>query len=149
MRAVVQRVSDAHVTIDGHVVGEIGNGLTVLLGVGHGDTEQDAAYLCDKIIGLRIFEDDDGKMNRSLLDIGGSLLVVSQFTLYGDCRRGRRPSFSDAADPAIARRLYEHFMALAREQQVTVASGEFQATMQVAIHNEGPVTLLLDSRRTF
>ncbi len=149
MRAVVQRVSHANVTIDDQLVGEIGQGFTVLLGVGQGDTEEDAAYLCDKIIGLRVFEDDEGKMNRSLLDIGGGLLVVSQFTLYGDCRRGRRPSFSDAAHPDTARRLYEHFIYLARERQVTVASGQFQATMQVNIHNDGPVTLLVDSRRTF
>ena len=148
MRAVVQRVSHANVTIGGQLVGEIGQGFTVLLGVGQGDTEEDAAYLCDKIIGLRVFEDDEGKMNRSLLDIGGGLLVVSQFTLYGDCRRGRRPSFSDAAHPDTARRLYEHFICLARERQVTVASGQFQATMQVNIHNDGPVTLLVDSRRT-
>lgn len=149
MRAVVQRVSHANVTIGGQLVGEIGQGFTVLLGVGQGDTEEDAAYLCDKIIGLRVFEDDAGKMNRSLLDIGGGLLVVSQFTLYGDCRRGRRPSFSDAAHPDTARRLYERFICLARERQVNVASGQFQATMQVNIHNDGPVTLLVDSRRTF
>ncbi|MGE5654917.1 MAG: D-aminoacyl-tRNA deacylase [Bacillota bacterium] len=149
MRAVVQRVSDANVTIDGRMVGEIRQGLTVLLGVGQGDTEQDAAYLCDKIVGLRVFEDTDGKMNLSLSDIGGGLLVVSQFTLYGDCRKGRRPSFSDAADPETARRLYEHFLSLARQHTVNVASGQFQATMQVNIHNDGPVTLLLDSRRAF
>lgn len=149
MRAVVQRVSSASVAIDGQVVGKIRQGFTVLLGIGQGDTEQDAAYLCDKVINLRVFEDDGGKMNQSLLDIGGGLLVVSQFTLFGDCRKGRRPSFSDAAHPDTARRLYEHFLSLAREHSVTVASGQFQATMQVTIHNDGPVTLLLDSRRVF
>lgn len=149
MRAVVQRVSYANVMIDGQIVGEIEKGFTVLLGIGQGDTEQDAAYLCDKILGLRVFEDDNGKMNRSLQDISGGLLVVSQFTLFGDCRKGRRPSFSDAAHPDTARQLYEHFLSLARDLHLNVASGQFQATMQVTIHNDGPVTLLLDSRRMF
>ena len=149
MRAVVQRVSYANVMIEGQMVGEIKKGFAVLLGVGQGDTEQDAIYLCDKILSLRVFEDEDGKMNRSLLDTDGGLLVVSQFTLFGDCRKGRRPSFSDAAPPETARHLYEHFLTLARAHQVTVASGQFQATMQVTIHNDGPVTLLLDSRRAF
>jgi len=149
MRACVQRVSEAQVTVDGQVVGKIGRGLLVLLGVGREDAEADAEWLVDKIIELRIFEDDAGKMNRSLADVSGRLLVVSQFTLWGDCRKGRRPSFVAAAPPEDAERLYEHFAALARQRGVPVATGRFRAMMQVALVNDGPVTLLLDSKKAF
>lgn len=149
MRACVQRVSRASVTVDGHVVGEIGRGLLVLLGVGQGDEEKDAHYLAEKIVSLRVFEDDQGKMNRSLLEAGGSLLVVSQFTLLGDVRKGRRPSFIDAAPPEEANRLYEIFAAAAAGQGAPVATGQFQAHMDVELVNDGPVTLLLDSRKLF
>jgi D-tyrosyl-tRNA(Tyr) deacylase len=145
MRAVVQRVTEAAVTIDGETVARIGTGLCVLLGVGRADTDDDACSLCDKIVGLRLFDDDDGKMNRSLHEVGGALLVVSQFTLYGDCRKGRRPSFSEAAPPAAAERLYTCFVERARRAAVPVATGRFQARMQVALVNDGPVTLLLES----
>lgn len=145
MRAVIQRVSRAKVTVDGQVAGEIGRGLVVLLGVGTGDSAEDAAYLAGKIPFLRIFEDDKGKLNRSLLDIEGPALVVSQFTLYGDCRRGRRPSFTTAAPPEKARQLYELFVALLREKGVPVATGVFQAHMHVELVNDGPVTLIIDS----
>ena len=149
MRAVVQRTKSSSVTVDGHVVGSIGPGLTVLLGVGEGDTAKDAVYLADKIVGLRIFHDDAGKMNCSLKDVGGSLLVISQFTLYGDCRKGRRPGFDQAAPPGEAKALYEYFLSLCREKELTVAAGEFQAEMLVALENDGPVTILLDSRKLF
>lgn len=149
MRAVVQRTRSASVTVAGRLVGSIGAGLTVLLGVGAGDTPQDAAYLAEKIAGLRVFPDEAGKMNRSVLDTGGSLLVVSQFTLYGDCRKGRRPGFDGAAPPAQARGLYEYFIALCREKKIPVACGEFQAEMLVSLENDGPVTLLLDSGKLF
>lgn len=145
MRAVVQRVAQARVTVGGVVIGQIDAGLCVLLGVGAGDTEADASYLCDKIVGLRLFDDEAGKMNRSLRDIGGSLLVVSQFTLYGDCRKGRRPSFSAAAAPARAEELYEVFVAQARCGDVPVVTGRFQARMHVELTNDGPVTVLLDT----
>jgi D-tyrosyl-tRNA(Tyr) deacylase len=138
-------VSEARVTIDGSVVAEIDRGLCVLLGVGIDDTEEDASYLCDKIAGLRLFEDEAGKMNRSLEEVGASLLVVSQFTLYGDCRKGRRPSFSAAAAPTRAAELYAHFVARARAAGLPVATGRFQARMQVSLVNDGPVTLLVDS----
>jgi D-tyrosyl-tRNA(Tyr) deacylase len=149
MRAVVQRVSQAKVTFDGKTVGEIGNGLLVLLGVSGDDTEKDALYLIEKILNLRIFEDEGGKMNLSLLDVTGELLVVSQFTLYGDTRRGRRPSFIEAAQPEMANRLYEFFVAEAGRQVSKVATGIFQAMMDVSLVNNGPVTILLDSGKNF
>ncbi|MCD2434829.1 D-tyrosyl-tRNA(Tyr) deacylase [Acidaminococcus sp. NSJ-142] len=149
MRAVVQRVTRASVTVEGREIGAIGPGLMVLLGVEKEDTEKDAAYLAEKITGLRIFEDENDKMNLSLLQSGGSLLLVSQFTLLGDVRHGRRPSFTQAALPDAARELYEKTAELIRSQGVTVATGQFQAHMQVELVNDGPVTLLLDSRKTF
>ncbi len=149
MRAVVQRVSRARVTVKDEVAGEIGVGLLVLLGVGKGDGESDAIYLAEKIVGLRIVEDHDGKMNRSVLDAGGSLLVVSQFTLYGDVRRGKRPSFDNAAPPDQARQLYEFFIERLRAAGLRCETGRFQATMQVELVNDGPVTILLDSAKTF
>src|SRR5712692_3201828 len=145
MRAVLQRVSQSRVEVDGAVVGQIGPGLLVLLGVAAPDTAAAAEYLADKIVNLRIFADDAGKMNRSLLDTGGSLLVVSQFTLYGDCRKGRRPSFDAAAPAEQARSLYEHFVAVARRGGVHVETGVFQATMAVSLVNDGPVTLVIES----
>jgi D-tyrosyl-tRNA(Tyr) deacylase len=145
MRAVVQRVSEARVTVEGDVVGEIGAGLCVLLGVGAADTDGDADALCRKIVGLRVFEDDGGRLSRSLDEIGGGLLVVSQFTLYGDCRAGRRPSFTDAAPAARAESLYRRFVDRARDQQVPVATGRFGARMQLALVNDGPVTLILET----
>lgn len=149
MRAVVQRTSGAKVTVGQDVIGEVGSGLTVLLGIGTEDTEKDVQYLVDKILHLRIFEDADGKMNRSLIDVSGELLVVSQFTLYGDCRKGRRPGFSTAAPPAVAEPLYELFVDICRNAGVIVATGRFQTEMQVSLVNHGPVTILLDSRKTF
>ena len=149
MRAVVQRVSRAAVHVDESVVGEIGPGLLVLLGVGQGDDDADAEYLAEKCAGLRIFEDDQGKMNRSVLDAGGAALVVSQFTLFGDARKGKRPSFTDAAPPDLANRLYERFVAGLRQAGLHVATGRFQAMMQVSLVNDGPVTILLDSRKQF
>jgi D-tyrosyl-tRNA(Tyr) deacylase len=149
MRAVVQRVSRAAVTVAGAEVGAIGTGFVVLLGVGYGDTEADADYLADKIAHLRIFEDDAGKMNLSLRDVDGAALVISQFTLYGDARRGRRPGFSDAAPPEPADRLYQYFCAALATYGVPVARGVFQAHMSVSLVNEGPVTLLLDSGKAF
>lgn len=146
MRAVVQRVSRAKVTVDGEITGEIGRGLLVLLGVSQSDSEKDAEYLVDKTINLRIFDDADGKMNLSLLDVGGGLLVVSQFTLYGDARRGRRPSFIAAAPPDKANELYERYVAVAREQVSHVATGRFQAMMDVELVNDGPVTIILESQ---
>lgn len=147
MKACVQRVSRASVTVDGVVVGNVGRGLLVLLGVGHGDTEQDAVYLAKKLVGLRIFEDEQGKMNRSLDEVGGEMLVVSQFTLWGDCRKGRRPSFVDAAPPALAEQLYVYFCKVVESMGVTVARGQFRAHMHVALINDGPVTLNVESRR--
>lgn len=149
MRAVVQRVSRARVTVNEQITGEIGLGLLVLLGVAHEDNEADAAYLAEKILGLRIFEDIDGKMNRSVVDIGGSVLTVSQFTLYGDVRRGKRPSFDAAAPPDQARRLYELFVERIRAAGLGCETGRFQEMMQVELVNEGPVTILLDSRKAF
>ena len=149
MRAVVQRVSRAKVTINEWISGEIGHGLLVLLGVGHEDSESDATYLADKTTGLRIFEDYDGKMNRSVLDVSGSVLVVSQFTLYGDVRRGKRPSFDAAAHPEQARRLYEFFVERIRSVGLRCETGRFQEMMQVELVNEGPVTILLDSGKAF
>ncbi len=145
MKAVVQRVSRASVAVDGAVTGAIQRGLLVLLGVATSDTEQSADYLVDKIAGLRIFPDENGKMNRSLADAGGALLVVSQFTLYGDCRKGRRPSFDAAAPPELARNLYEYFVTRARSLQIPVETGVFQAHMDVELINDGPVTLILES----
>lgn len=149
MRAVIQRVSQASVTVDGRVVGAIDAGFLVLLGVGQGDTTADADYLADKTYKLRIFEDAVGKMNLSLLAIGGSVLAIPQFTLYGDARQGSRPSFSSAAPPEEANRLYEYFCNRLAGYGVTVARGVFQAHMDVALVNQGPVTLLLDSRKQF
>lgn len=149
MRAVVQRVSRAKVTVNEWTSGEIGHGLLVLLGVGHEDTEADASYLAEKIAGLRIFEDADGKMNRSVVDVGGSVLAVSQFTLYGDVRRGKRPSFDAAAPPEQARRLYEFFVERVQAAGLRCETGRFQEMMQVELVNEGPVTILLDSGKGF
>ena len=149
MRAVVQRVSLARVTVEGRVTGEIGAGLMILLGVGREDTSAVAASLAEKVANLRIFEDDQGKMNRSLLDVNGAALVVSQFTLYGDARGQRRPSFISAAPPEKAKALYEEFTLAMRGLGVTVATGIFQAMMSVELVNEGPVTILLDSDKTF
>jgi D-tyrosyl-tRNA(Tyr) deacylase len=149
MRAVVQRVSRAKVTVDGEITGEIANGLLVLLGVGVDDAEHDAHYLLEKIAGLRVFDDADGKMNLSLLETGGELLVVSQFTLFGNTRRGRRPSYINAAPPEKANQLYEFFVSEARKQITKVETGRFQAMMQVELTNDGPVTILLDSRKLF
>lgn len=146
MRICLQRVTEASVTVGQELVGRIGPGLLALIGVGRQDERSDVDYLVDKVLGLRIFDDDDGKMNRSLLDVGGQLLAVSQFTLWGDCRKGRRPGFSDAAPPETAERLYEEFVAAARARGVTVATGRFRASMRVALVNDGPVTLWLDSR---
>jgi D-tyrosyl-tRNA(Tyr) deacylase len=146
MRAVVQRVTQARVEVDGNVAGEIGRGLLVLLGAGKSDTAADADFLAAKIAGLRIFADEAGKMNRSLLEAGGALLVVSQFTLYGDCRKGRRPSFDQAAPAEQARGLYEHFVAAARRTGVHIETGVFQADMAVSLTNDGPVTLIIESR---
>jgi D-tyrosyl-tRNA(Tyr) deacylase len=149
MRAVVQRVTEARVEVAGEVVGEIGAGLLVLLGVARDDTASDADYLSEKTINLRIFDDADGKMNRSLLDIGGEMLVASQFTLFGDTRRGRRPSYTEAAEPEKANELYEYFVERVRSLGVKVETGVFQAMMKVSLINDGPVTILLDSRKAF
>ena len=149
MRAVVQRVSEAAVTVNGEIISQINQGLLVLLGVAADDTQQDVIFLANKIAGLRIFEDDAGKMNRGLLDIDGKMLVVSQFTLLGDCRKGRRPSFVEAAAPELAEELYGSFVAEIRGAGISVETGQFRASMKVQLTNEGPVTLLLDSRKEF
>jgi D-tyrosyl-tRNA(Tyr) deacylase len=149
MRAVVQRVTRASVNVDGGVIGEIGNGLVVLLGIARDDTEKDATYLIEKIAALRIFDDEAGRMNRSVKDANGGILIVSQFTLYGDVRRGLRPSWIDAAPPEVAEPLYEFFVAEARRVSGRVATGSFRAMMQVELVNDGPVTILLDSRKLF
>ena len=149
MRAVIQRVSRARVTVSGEVTGEIGAGLLVLLGVGEKDQESDAAYCAEKICGLRVFEDEQGKMNRSVGDVGGSVLAVSQFTLYGDVRRGKRPSFDAAARPERAKELYEYFVGRIRAAGLGCETGRFQEMMQVELVNEGPVTILLDSSKQF
>ncbi len=146
MKAVIQRVSEGSVSVEGKIIGEIKQGLVILLGVTHDDTREDADYLSEKIVNLRIFTDDAGKMNRSLLDINGAVLAISQFTLYGNTRKGRRPSFIEAAPPEIADPLYEYFMANIREKGVVVEKGQFGAMMQVKIFNDGPVTILLDSQ---
>ncbi len=145
MRAVVQRVKESSVSIDGREVARIGGGMLVLLGVARADAEADAGYLAEKIPHLRIFEDAEGKMNRSLIECGGEMLVVSQFTLYGDCRKGRRPSFIEAAAPETARRLYERFVAAVRGKGLRVQTGRFGASMAVSLVNDGPVTLLVES----
>jgi D-tyrosyl-tRNA(Tyr) deacylase len=146
MRALLQRVTEARVVINHGIAGEIGPGLLVFLGVSKLDTPEDAEFLAQKVLNLRIFHDEDGKMNRSVLDTGGDLLVVSQFTLYGECRKGRRPSFDEAAPAEQARSLYEHFVAIARRGNLRVETGVFQADMAVSLVNDGPVTLLLESR---
>jgi D-tyrosyl-tRNA(Tyr) deacylase len=146
MRAVVQRVTRAQVVIEGESVGAIGTGLVVLLGVTHGDTPEQAKWLAEKIVGLRIFNDADGKMNRDLLEVGGATLIVSQFTLYGDCKKGKRPSFIDAAPPPVAIPLYEDFINGVKALGVPVATGHFGADMQVELVNDGPVTLIVDSK---
>lgn len=149
MRAVVQRVASASVVVDGKIVGEIEHGFLVLLGVGADDADADAVALAEKIAGLRVFEDDAGKMNLALNDVGGQMLVVSQFTLFGDCRKGRRPSFVEAARPEKAELLYETFVVEVRGQGIIVETGRFQTHMDVSLVNDGPVTLLLDSRKAF
>jgi D-tyrosyl-tRNA(Tyr) deacylase len=149
MRALIQRVSRARVTVNGEATGAIAQGLLVLIGVGMHDTQTDADYLADKIVGLRIFEDQDGKMNLSVSEIGGAVLVVSQFTLYGDVRRGKRPSFDAAAPPQKGRELYEYFVGCVRRSGVRCETGRFQAMMQVELVNDGPVTILLDSTKVF
>jgi len=148
MRIVLQRVSQASVTVDGNIVGQIGRGVLLLVGVGKGDTEKESVYLAEKIVNLRVFPDETGKMNLSLLDIGGSALVVSQFTLYGDCSKGRRPGFDGAAPPELARQLYEHFVGRIRAAGVKVETGVFQASMTVSLVNEGPVTFILRGAET-
>ena len=145
MRALVQRVSHASVTIDGRIHGQIGQGFLVLLGITDGDTVDDAVYLADKTVKMRVFTDENDKMNRSLADVGGGLLIVSQFTLYGDCRKGNRPSFVKAGAPQMAEKLYEHFLARCREQADVVEKGQFGADMKVELLNDGPFTLVLDS----
>ncbi|HBI91233.1 MAG: D-aminoacyl-tRNA deacylase [Terrisporobacter othiniensis] len=149
MRAVVQKVSSSKVTVDEEVVGQINQGLMVLLGVTHDDTSKDVDYMVDKITNLRIFEDAQGKMNLSLKDVNGEVLAVSQFTLYGDARRGRRPSFSDAARPEVANPLYEEFVQKVKNQGINVGTGKFGAHMMVDLTNDGPVTILLESRKEF
>ncbi len=149
MRAVIQRVSSSKVTVEENITGEIKKGLLVLLGVTHEDTSKDVDYILDKVINLRIFEDENEKMNLSLKDINGELLVVSQFTLYGDCRKGRRPSFTSAAKPEIANELYEQFIDKAKKEGITTQTGSFGANMTVDIVNDGPVTILLESDRSF
>ena len=147
MRAVVQRVLRAAVSVGGETISEIGPGICVLLGVGDGDTEEDSLWLADKLVNLRIFEDGEGRMNRSLLDVGGAALLVSQFTLYGDCRKGRRPSFAGAAAPEKGKRLYDYFVRRVEAHAVETACGVFGAHMGIDLLNDGPVTLILDTRR--
>ena len=149
MRAVIQRVTSASVTVAGELVSEIGEGLLIFLGIAHDDTTAELDYIANKVINLRIFEDSEGKMNRSLLDTGGAALVVSQFTLYGDCRKGRRPSFIDAARPEQAKALYEQFIDVLASRNIRTQGGTFQAMMDVQLVNDGPVTILLDSRKQF
>ncbi len=149
MRAVVQRVSSSKVTVEDNITGQINKGLLVLLGVTHEDTSSDVDYMIDKILNLRIFEDENGKMNLSLKDVGGELLVVSQFTLYGDCRKGKRPSFTNAARPEVATPLYEEFVQKSKDQDIVVQTGQFGAHMMVDLINDGPVTMLLDSSKNF
>lgn len=146
MRAVIQRVTSSSVTVDNNQISSIGPGLMVLFGVTHADGPTDAEYLADKVVNLRIFEDQDGKMNQSLLDIGGEILVVSQFTLYGDCKKGRRPSFIEAAPPDKAESLYEYFIEQIKEKGISAQSGKFRAMMKVELVNDGPVTLIIESK---
>ena len=147
MRAVVQRVTSADVKIDGEVKGKIDNGFMVLLGVGNGDTEEDMKYIADKIINLRVFGDENDKMNLSLADVDGSMLVISQFTLYGDCSHGRRPYFGDAMEPVGANKMYENFVAYVRDKGIHTETGEFGADMKVSLTNDGPVTIILESKK--
>jgi len=147
MRAVIQRVKEAKVEVNGDLIGKIGEGFLVLLGVGKDDTEEDVRYLADKVLGLRIFEDEAGKMNLSITDVKGEILAVSQFTLYGDSRKGRRPSFDEAAPPDVAERLYELFVEEIRKSGIKVETGKFRALMDVHLVNSGPVTILLDSKK--
>lgn len=149
MRAVVQRVASSKVIVDESTIGEINKGLLILLGVTHEDTSKDVDYLLDKIVNLRIFEDENDKMNLSLKDVNGELLVVSQFTLYGDCRKGRRPNFTNAAKPDLATSLYEEFIDKAKKEGIKVGTGKFGAHMMVGLVNDGPVTILIDSEKTF
>lgn len=149
MRAVVQRTTRARVEVGGELVGEIERGLVAFVGAGVGDTDADAAYVANKVVGLRVFTDESGKMARSLADVGGSVLAISQFTVYGDVRRGLRPSFDAAMEPAAAERLYEKFIAEARAGGVSVATGRFRADMRVFVENDGPITILIDSKKGF
>lgn len=149
MRAVVQRVTCASVSVDNEIIGKINKGFVVLLGVGEGDTAEDMKYIAEKIINLRVFEDEDGKMNLSIKDIGGELLVISQFTLYGDCRKGRRPSFDKAGEPNMAKKLYEETCEYFKDCEIVTQTGQFAADMQVSLINDGPVTMLLDSTKLF
>ncbi|MCX7654066.1 MAG: D-aminoacyl-tRNA deacylase [Fervidobacterium sp.] len=149
MRAVVQRVTKASVSVDNVIVGKINKGIVILLGVGKDDDIDDAKYMAEKIVNLRIFDDENGKMNLSLLDVNGEALIISQFTLYGDCRKGRRPSYTDSASPLIAQQLYEKFIELVASYGVFVQTGIFGEHMEVEIHNNGPVTLLIDSKKVF
>lgn len=149
MRCVIQRVSTAKVTVDDRVIGKINLGILALIGIGLEDDQKDVLWLADKILGLRIFEDEEGKMNLSLNEVNGELIIVSQFTLFGDCRKGKRPSFSDAAPPHIAKELFEELVRTLRDNGIKVETGEFQANMDVALINQGPVTILLDSKKNF
>ncbi len=149
MRAVVQRVSEASVSVDNEVTGAIESGIVVFLGVESGDNEKDISYVADKVANLRIFEDDEGKMNLSVSDVGGSVLAISQFTLFGDVRKGKRPSFISAARPEAANESYEKFVGLVRDMGIRVETGVFQADMKVKVFNDGPVTILIDSKKTF
>ena len=149
MRAVVQRVASSNVKVDGNIVGSIGKGLNVLIGISKSDTLEDLKYIRDKVINLRIFEDEKEKMNLSLLDVKGELLIISQFTLYGDCRKGRRPNFMEAKGGEEAKELYEEFLSLLKESNLKVETGEFGADMKVEINNDGPVTIILDSSKNF
>jgi len=149
MRAVIQRVKSAQVIVNEEIIGSIGFGLLVLLGISREDNCDDANYLVEKTINLRIFDDQEGKMNRSLSDVGGEMLIVSQFTLIADCRKGRRPSFTAAAEPPEAKKLYQYFIERVKEQGITVATGEFQTLMEVGLINNGPVTILMDSKKAF
>ncbi len=149
MRAIVQRVNNASVEVEGKITGKVGKGLLVFLGIAPDDSEKDLQYMCDKILNLRIFEDDDNKMNLSLLDICGELLVVSQFTLYGDCRKGRRPNFTASCEPIKAEKMYEKFLELCKENGIEPQCGIFGADMKVSLENDGPVTIMLDSSKLF
>ncbi|MBU5590969.1 D-tyrosyl-tRNA(Tyr) deacylase [Clostridium sp. MSJ-4] len=149
MRAVIQRVLNSSVTVEGKVISSIGTGFNILLGISKEDTIEDAKYLRDKILNLRVFEDEEGKMNKSLMEVSGEILIVSQFTLYGDCRKGRRPNFMNALSGEEAEKLYEHFVSLCKECDLKVETGVFGADMKVSIENDGPVTLILESKKTF